>query len=56
MNDLNEDDNIFDIFDNNIYLFDEFEEIEYYKIKKGFDNKILAKNCLNIYNNLKYLY
>ena len=56
LNDLNEDDNIFDIFDNNIYLFDEFEEIEYYKIKKGFDNKILAKNCLNIYNKLKYLY
>ena len=56
LNDLNEDDNIFYIFNNNIYLFDEFEEIEYFKIKKGFNNKILAKNCLNIYNNLKYLY
>ena len=49
LNDLNEDDNIFDILDDNNYLFDEFDEKEYVKIKNIFNNKILAKNCLNVY-------
>ena len=52
LNDLNEEDNIFDIYDNNLYLLDEYNENEYFEIKKGFDNKLLAKNCLNIYKNL----
>ena len=52
LNDLNEDENIFDILDDNNYLFDEFDENEYNKIKKIFNNKILAKNCLSVYNYL----
>jgi hypothetical protein len=52
LNDLNEDENIFDILDDNKYLFDEFDENEYNEIKKIFNNKILAKNCLSVYNYL----
>ena len=52
LNDLNEDENIFDILDDNKYLFDEFDENEYNEIKNVFNNKILAKNCLNVYNYL----
>ena len=52
LNDLNEDENIFDILDDNKYLFDEFDEKEYNEIKKIFNNKILAKNCLSVYNYL----